>query len=65
MKELVLNKILCDFRKTHSTQHALFKLLQSWQKELDYGGFVGTILMNLSKANDCISHEVLVSKLEV
>ena len=62
--EQFLNKILCGFRKTHSTQHALFKLLQSWQKELDYGGFVGTILMDLSKAYDCISLELLVAKLE-
>ena len=25
-----LSQILCGFRKTHSTQHALFRLLQSW-----------------------------------
>ena len=41
-----LNHILCGFRKVHSTQHALFKLLQSWQKELDNGGFVCAILMD-------------------
>ena len=45
-----LNKLLCGFRKAHSTQHALFKLLQRWQKELDNSGLVGTILMNLSIA---------------
>ena len=38
------------FRKAHSTQHALFKLLQAWQEELDKFDFVGTILMNLFKA---------------
>ena len=27
--ESFLNHILCSFRKAHSTQHALFKLLQS------------------------------------
>ena len=43
-----LSHILCDFRKSLSAQHALFKLLQSWQKERDNGGFVGTILMDLS-----------------
>ena len=42
-----LSHILCGFRKAHSAQHALFKLLQSWQKELDNGGFEGTILMDL------------------
>ena len=52
------------FGKPESTQDALFKLLQSWQKELDYGGFVETILMNLSKAYDWILHELLVAKLE-
>ena len=45
-----LNKLLCGFRKAHSTQHALFKLLQRWQNELDNSGLVGTILMDLSKA---------------
>ena len=57
------NSIICGFRKVHSTQHALFKLLQSWQKEIDNHGVVGTILMNLSKAYDCISHELLITKL--
>ena len=42
-----LNKLLCGFRKAHSTQHALFKLLQRWQKELDNSGLVGTILIDL------------------
>ena len=30
-----LNSLFCGFRKAHSTQHALFRLLQAWQKELD------------------------------
>ena len=32
-----LNSILCGFRKAYSTQHALFKLFQAWQEELDKG----------------------------
>ena len=36
--EQFLNKILCGFRRANSTQHTLLKLLQSWQKELGYGG---------------------------
>ena len=44
-----LNDILCGFRNAHSTQQALFELLQSWQHVLDNGGFISTILMDLSK----------------
>ena len=37
--ENFLNQLLCGFRKAHSTQHALFRLIQSWQKQLDESGF--------------------------
>ena len=40
-------------------------LLQLWQKELDNGCFVGTVLMELSKAYVCIPHELLIAKLEL
>ena len=59
-----LNKLLCRFRKAHSTQHALFKLLQRWQNELDNSGLVGTILMDLSKAYDCLPHDLIIAKFE-
>ena len=39
-----LNTLLCGFLIAHSTQHALFKLSQSWQKELDKFDLAGTIL---------------------
>ena len=62
--EHFLNQLLCGFRKAHSTQHALFRLLQKWQKGLDSVGFIGTILMDLSKAYDCLPHDLLIAKLE-
>ena len=50
--------------KAHSSQHALFKLLQPCQRELDESWFVSTILMGFSKAYDCIPHEPLIAKWE-
>ena len=48
--ETFLNKLLCCFCKSHSTQHAHSRLIQKGQEELDSSGIVGTILMDLSKA---------------
>ena len=62
--ENFLSQLLCGFRKAHSTQHALLRLIQSWEKELDESAFVGTIPMNLSKAYDCLPHDLMVAKLE-
>ena len=42
----------------------LFKLLQRWQNELDSSGLVGTILMDLSKAYDCLPHDLIIAKFE-
>ena len=47
----------------HSTQHALFRIIQKWQKESDSSGIVGTILMDLSKASYCLSHDLIIAKI--
>ena len=62
--ETFLNKLLCGFHKAHSTQHALFRSLQKWQKKLDSSGIVGTILMDLSKAYNCLPHDSIRAKFE-
>ena len=49
---------MCGFRKTNITQHALFKSLTSWQNLLDREGFISSFLMNLSKAYDCLPHDL-------
>ena len=59
-----LNKLLCGFRKAHSTKHVLLKLIQRWQNELDNSGLVDTILMDLSKAYDCLLHYLIIAKFE-
>ena len=56
--------ILCSFRKAHSTQQALFRLLQSRQRGLNNSGCVCGILMDLCKAYDCMPQDLLIAKLE-
>ena len=62
--EPFFNEILCGFRKAHSTRHASFDLLTSWQTSLSRGGFVGSILMDLSKVYDCLKDDLLLAKPE-
>ena len=60
--DLFLNKLLCGFRKAHSTHNVLFKLLHIWQKELDNSGSTGSILMDPPKVYDCLPHDLIIAK---
>ena len=59
-----LSVILSGFRESYSTQHALIRVFELWRRCLDSSGIVGTILMDLSKAYDCLPHDLLIAKLE-
>ena len=62
--ELKLSKELCGFREKHSTQHTIFQLIRNLQDWLDDGKYVGMVLMDLSKAYDCIPYDLLLTKLK-
>ena len=57
------SKLLCGFRKSHSTQHALLNMLRDWQNCIANSGKVGALLIDLSKAFDCLPHDLLLAKL--
>ena len=58
-----LSSLLCGFRKGYNTQQALLRFLESCKMTLDKGDIAGALLMDLSKAFDCIDHELLIAKL--
>ena len=58
-----LSPKLCGFRKGHSTQYALIDLIEKWRKGINDGDIVGTILLDVSKAYDCLPHDLIIAKL--
>ena len=58
-----LSCLLCGFRKGYNAQHALIRTIEKWRTCLDKGGKVGAIFMVLSRAFDCIRHDLLIAKL--
>ena len=57
-----LSPYLFGFRKGHSTEQCLVIMLEKWKKALDKKGNAGTILTDLSKVFDSLSHELLIAK---
>ena len=58
-----LSPYLFGFRKGHSTEQCLIKMLETWKKAIDERKFAGAILTDLSKAFDCLNHNLFLAKL--
>ena len=49
-------------RASYSTQHALLRLIEEWKTNLENNFVAGAVLMDLSKAFDCISDDHSIAK---
>ena len=59
-----LSPYIFGYRKSYGPQPCLLSMIETWRKALDEGKVAGAILTDLSKAFDCISHDLLIAKLD-
>ena len=58
-----LSPYLFGYRKGHSTEQCLMIMIEMWRKALDEYKVAGAVLTDLSKAFDCLPHDLLIAKL--
>ena len=59
----IFSDFQCGFRKGYSAQTCLMLFEDLWRKAIDKGEQFAALMIDLSKAFDCISHELLIAKI--
>ena len=63
LKVLFFSKYQCGFRKGFSSQYCLIPMLEKWKSATDNKKLFEALLTDLSKAFHCLSHDLLIAKL--
>jgi hypothetical protein len=60
----IFNPFLSAFRPGYGCNTALLKIVEDWKYFLDKNQYLAAILMDLSKAFDCLPHDLLLLKMK-
>ena len=60
----ILSKYQCGLCKGFNAQHCLVSMIEKWKESVDNGGVFGALMTDLSKAFNCLHHELLLAKLD-
>ena len=61
--DVIFSRNQCGSRKGFSVVNCLLPMIKKWRESLDEGGACGALLTDLSKAFDCLPHELIIAKL--
>ena len=59
----LLSEYQCGFREGFNAQNCLLAMLEKWKSAVDKGKVFDALLTDLSKAFDCLPHELIIAKL--
>ena len=62
--EKVFHNYMFAYRKYHGCAAALLSLTEQWKEELDKHKIVAVAALDLSKAFDCLPHDLILEKLK-
>ena len=57
-------KYQCGFCKGYNAQHCLLVMIEKMKEARDKNKVCGAVFTNLSKAFDCLKHDLLIAKLQ-
>ena len=60
----IFNPFLSAFRPGYGCNTTLLKIVEDWKASLEKNHYVAAVMMDLSKAFDCLPHNLLVLKLK-